>query len=247
MYWDLHHWRVSPFLYSWLYWTDWGNTARIQRASMDGQNIETVHNQSNSIRQPQALTIDYDSQTLYWSDRSLNKILWSQVEPGSPINISSYSLSNTYSMVIFGSYLFYNYRGVQSRNVDGTEIHYLYRFRYNYFYDICKPIYGIDIISEQRQAQSELINVYPLNIFCECGSPLLHSSCTSITTTVSTPCEVSNGGCSTLELCLLSAADPRGYSCVQSTEAAAITALGMNNKLCYLDNLLILFELLHMM
>ena len=67
------------------------------------------------------------------------------------------------------------------------------------------------------------------------GLPLLHSSCTSIATTVSNPCEVSNGGCGTLELCLLSADDPRGYSCVQSTEAAAITALGMNNKLCYLD------------
>ena len=65
------------------------------------------------------------------------------------------------------------------------------------------------------------------------ASPLLHSSCTSIATTVSNPCEVSNGGCDTLELCLLSAADPRGYSCVQSTEAAAITALGMNK--CYLD------------
>ena len=152
---------MSPFLYSWLYWTDWGDTARIQRASMDGQNIETVHNQSTSIRQPQALTVDYDSQTLYWSDQSLYKLLWSQVEPGSQINISSYSFYYTYSMVIFGSYLFFtNHGGVQSRNVDGTEPHSLYRYYDNYFYDTCKPIYGIDIISEQRQAQSELINVY---------------------------------------------------------------------------------------
>ena len=158
---------MSPFLYSWLYWTDWGDTAQIQRASMDGQNIETVHNQSTSIRQPQALTIDYDSQTLYWSDWSLYKILWSQVEPGSPINISSYTLYRTYSMVIFGSYLFFTKDiGVQSRNVDGTELHCLYNLdnwyncfnSYNY-YDTCKPIYGIDVISEQRQAQSELINV----------------------------------------------------------------------------------------
>ena len=59
------------------------------------------------------------------------------------------------------------------------------------------------------------------------ASPFLHSSCTSIATTVSNPCEVSNGGCVTLELCLLSAAGLNGYSCVQSTEAAAITALGM--------------------
>ena len=250
---NVYHW-VRPWFsvlqqchhsYSWLYWTDRGDTAQIQRASMDGQNIETVHNQSTSIRQPQALTIDYESQTLYWSDRSLDKILWSQVDPGSQINISSYTLYNTYSMVIFGSYLFFtNVYGVQSRNVDGTEFHYLYHF-YDYFSDTCKPIYGIDIISEQRQARSELITynmhwTFSVNV----GLPFLHSSCTSITTTVSNPCEVSNGGCGALELCLLSAADPRGYSCVESTEAAAITALGINNKLCYL---LILFEMLHMM
>ena len=147
---------ISPFLYSWLYWTDWGDTARIQRASMGGQNIETVHNQSTSIRRPQALTIDYDSQTLYWSDQSLRKILWSQVEPGSQINISSYSFYYTYSMVIFGSYLFFTNRGVQSYNVDGTELHYLY---YAIAHDTCKQINDIDVISEQRQAQSELINV----------------------------------------------------------------------------------------
>ena len=151
---------MSPFLYSWLYWTDWRGTARIQRATMDGQNIETVHNQSTSIRLPQALTIDYDNQILYWSDQSLNKISWSQVEPGSPINISSYTLYDTYSMVIFGSYLFFtNGDGVESRNVDGTERHNLYTFYSLYFHDNCKALYGIDIISEQRQAQSELINV----------------------------------------------------------------------------------------
>ena len=73
------------------------------------------------------------------------------------------------------------------------------------------------------------------------GLPFLLISYTFVVTTVSNPCEVSNGGCDTLELCLLSAADPSGYSCVQSTEPATITARGMNNRTKYI--LLTLLEM----
>ena len=145
---------------SWLYWTDWGDIARIQRASMDGQTIETVHNQSTSVRRPQALTIDYDSQTLYWSDDSLNIILSSQVKPGSEIkNISSYNFSIS-SMVIFGSSLYItDDYGVQSHSVNGTGYQYSVYVYVYHSQDTCKPLYGIDVISEQIQGQSELIDV----------------------------------------------------------------------------------------
>ena len=167
--------HISLFLNSWLYWTDWGDTARIQRASMDGQTIETVHNQSTSVRRPQALTIDYDSQTLYWSDDSLNIILSSQVEPGSEIkNISSYNF-NTSSMVIFGSSLYItDHYGVQSHSVNRTG--YQYSVYVYPFQDTCKPLYGIDVISEQIQGQSELIDV------CMCTNrtfPVVNSLCSS--------------------------------------------------------------------
>ena len=118
---------------------------------MDGQNIETVHNQSTNIRQPQALTIDYDSQTLYWSDAILNKILWSRVEPGSDI---SYFDNQAYDIDIFGRILFIaDSNGIQFRSINGTE-------QYNIIDDICNAsFYGINVISEQRQAQGVLISV----------------------------------------------------------------------------------------
>lgn len=55
-----------------VYWTDWGNTARIERASMDGTNREVLHN--TDLVWPNDITIDYQSQTLYWVDASLDKM-----------------------------------------------------------------------------------------------------------------------------------------------------------------------------
>ena len=135
---------------------------------MDGQNIETVHNQSSSIRQPQALTIDYDNQILYWSDGSLGKILWSKVEPESEIKNYSSSVFRLKGLVITGRYLFFtDHSGVHIHSVNGTENNVLfYRYSdyyYYYYYDdqICNAdFYGIDVISEQRQAQSKQMYTY---------------------------------------------------------------------------------------
>ena len=199
---------------------------------MDGQNIETVHNQSTSIRRPQALTIDYDNQILYWSDGSLDKILWSQVEPESEIKNYSNLVFQPKGLVITGRYLFFtDNSGVHIHSVNGTENNVLFHrysdYYYYYFYndhDICKSdFYGIDVISEQRQAQSEQMYT--------CNS--IHKSYPTLLTFISTlsgrnPCESNTGGCGAMELCLLSSVDPRGYSCVESVETQVIPTLGMS-------------------
>ena len=54
-----------------MYWTDWGTVAKIERASMDGTSREVLHN--TNLVWPNALTLDYDTQILYWMDASLDK------------------------------------------------------------------------------------------------------------------------------------------------------------------------------
>ena len=54
-----------------MYWTDLGAMAKIERASMDGTSREVLHN--TSLIWPNALTLDYDTQILYWMDASLDK------------------------------------------------------------------------------------------------------------------------------------------------------------------------------
>lgn len=61
----------------WFYWTDRGiNT--IERASMDGSTRMVLH--ETNLRDPYALTINYDEQMLYWADFTLNKIESSYVD-----------------------------------------------------------------------------------------------------------------------------------------------------------------------
>ena len=55
-----------------LYWTDSGIPAKIERASMDGTSREVLH--STGLVRPNALTLDYDNQILYWMDAFLNKL-----------------------------------------------------------------------------------------------------------------------------------------------------------------------------
>ena len=61
-----------------MYWTDWGTIPKIEKASMDGSNRSVIH--STNLIWPNALTLDYVSQVLYWADASLNKIESSYVD-----------------------------------------------------------------------------------------------------------------------------------------------------------------------
>lgn len=49
-----------------MYWTDWGNQPRIERADMDGNNRLTVI--ANDLGWPNGLTIDKETRRLIWND-----------------------------------------------------------------------------------------------------------------------------------------------------------------------------------
>ena len=55
-----------------MYWTDWGLNPKIEKASMDGGTRRAIV--TTDIVWPNGITLDYDTQTLYWVDGSLDKI-----------------------------------------------------------------------------------------------------------------------------------------------------------------------------
>uniref|UniRef100_UPI003D9CB815 low-density lipoprotein receptor-related protein 2a precursor n=1 Tax=Danio rerio TaxID=7955 RepID=UPI003D9CB815 len=55
-----------------MYWTDWGTSAKIERATLGGNFRTEIVN--TSLVWPNGLTLDYDDQRLYWADASLQKI-----------------------------------------------------------------------------------------------------------------------------------------------------------------------------
>ena len=95
------------FFYRWLYWTDWGQVAKIERISMDGKNSsrQTLHN--TGLAWPNALTIDYSTQTLYWADAQLNKIETSSVD-GSNRRILTTNILHPFGLTYHSGYLYWS-------------------------------------------------------------------------------------------------------------------------------------------
>ena len=55
-----------------MFWTDWGEEPKIERAEMDGSNRQVIIQQE--IHWPNGLTIDYSAQKIYWTDAKLDSI-----------------------------------------------------------------------------------------------------------------------------------------------------------------------------
>jgi len=49
-----------------LYWTDWGTTPKIERATLAGNGKTSIV--SLDLHWPNGLTIDFDDDKLYWAD-----------------------------------------------------------------------------------------------------------------------------------------------------------------------------------
>lgn len=62
---------VSPKL-RYLFWTDGGQTPKIERALLDGTNRTVLA--SESLASPRGLTVDYTNDFLYWTDDVLDMI-----------------------------------------------------------------------------------------------------------------------------------------------------------------------------
>lgn len=55
-----------------MYWTDWGEVPKIERADLDG--MERVVMVNTSLGWPNGLALDYDERRIYWGDAKTDKI-----------------------------------------------------------------------------------------------------------------------------------------------------------------------------
>ena len=58
--------------FSWIFWSDWGDSPKIERAGMDGSHRQTII--ADSVRWPNGLTLDLVMERVYWIDAKLNLI-----------------------------------------------------------------------------------------------------------------------------------------------------------------------------
>ena len=136
-----------------LYWTEWGSTARIRGASMDGLGVTTIH--STDLIRPYSVTVDFDAQMLYWTDNILDKIEASSVNGTGRCTLitSSTLIPQLYSLTVFENNLYFSdwTVGVNSIDTAGQQspVEIL-----NRFCDFRYP-HGIKVVSNQRQPEGK--------------------------------------------------------------------------------------------
>lgn len=99
------------------FWTDWGLSPRIERASMDGKERVILH--SDHLAWPNALTIDFATQTLYWADAKLLVIESSSIYGTNRRPIRTENLRHPFAMSMFEDELYWT--DWQSKSIYSTD------------------------------------------------------------------------------------------------------------------------------
>ena len=82
-----------------MYWSDWGTVAKIERASMDGTSREVLH--STNLVWPNALTLDCDTQILYWMDARLDKFESSNADGSNRRLLSTTHIYHPFGLTLY--------------------------------------------------------------------------------------------------------------------------------------------------
>ena len=139
--------------YRWMYWTDHGSPAKIERASMDGTARMVLH--STTLRSPFAITVDYPTQTLYWLDYTLNRLESSRTDGSGRVLLTTNSIRSPIDVTFYDGYLFWTdqsyYRLLSTPVRNPSDVTFLTPQR------CCNTLYGVQVISEDRQPSGNLV------------------------------------------------------------------------------------------
>ncbi len=93
------------YMHRWMYWTDWGTTPKIERASMDGTSRQTIH--STILDRPQAITMDYQNQILYWMDYDLDRLESSNPDGSARTLLTTTNIVSPFAMNYYDGKLYW--------------------------------------------------------------------------------------------------------------------------------------------
>ena len=118
---------------------------------MDGTNRTILH--STELTLPFAITLDYDSQVIYWADQSHDRIETSNYDGSNRTVLISTGLDRPFDITVFGDMLYWSdfNIGIRTANKSGSQaVSTLYDR--SEFCDNVLP-FGIQVVAEHRQPQ----------------------------------------------------------------------------------------------
>ncbi|ELW62289.1 Low-density lipoprotein receptor-related protein 2 [Tupaia chinensis] len=104
-----------------LYWTDWGTNAKIERATLGGNFRMPIVN--SSLVWPSGLVLDHEDDLLYWADASLQKIERSSLT-GTNREIIVSAVFHIFGLTLYDQYIywtdFYTKKVYRANKYDGS-------------------------------------------------------------------------------------------------------------------------------
>ena len=139
-----------------MYWSDWGNAARIEKASMDGANRTVLHD--TYLKWPNAITLDIPTQTLFWADARLDKVESSNVDGSNRQLILRAKGMHPFGITMAENELYFSDWGKSAIfHVNVTEEAAVPLRRVGHV-DFCKQLpSGIKFLAQSKQLSSKLI------------------------------------------------------------------------------------------
>ncbi|KAG5273414.1 hypothetical protein AALO_G00151070 [Alosa alosa] len=160
-----------------MYWTDWGEEPRIERAGMDGSSRKIIV--EVNIYWPNGLTIDLDEEKLYWADAKLSFIHRANLDGSARETVVEGTLTHPFALTLSDETLYWT--DWQTRSIHACNKHSGDKRR-----EILNGIHSpmdIQVLAQQRQPNfqtpcsngnggcSHLCLLSPLQPFHSCACP----------------------------------------------------------------------------
>ena len=118
--------NVTLAFFSYLFWTEWGILPRLSRCSLDGKRETRTTLIHQEIVWPNALTIDYSSNTLWWADAKLKKIESCDLNGSNRKLVMSVDAGHPFSIAVNSKYVFWT--NWKTKTLDKIEKNSVYRY-----------------------------------------------------------------------------------------------------------------------
>jgi len=130
-----------------MYWTDHGSVPKIETASMDGTSRTAIH--TTTLTTTYGLTLDYDTQTLYWTDYSRNRIEKSSVDGFNRVLVTTTNVRDPYFITYYDGVLYWgdwSYNRLLMTSISSPNT-------VTFLTTSASDQYGIQVIAKERQRE----------------------------------------------------------------------------------------------
>jgi low density lipoprotein receptor-related protein 5/6 len=90
-----------------MYWSDWGEEPKIEKAGMDGNPVTRQVLINEEIHWPNGLAIDYAESKLYWADAKRQSINVCDLDGSGRREVIAGSLPHPFSLTVFADKIFW--------------------------------------------------------------------------------------------------------------------------------------------